>query len=193
VTAVHPLLPLLAGVAAVVAAATAWTTARRVRLDRGGDSPAPADAIVVFGAQAFSGRPSAELRARLEHAALLAREGWAPRIVCSGGPDEARAMRAALLRLGVREAAVEMDPQGVSTRATVRAARDLGRVLLVSSPWHVHRIRSEAARQGLSEARVCPAPRSPIERHGRARQRQLLREIAASWWYRLRSPLRARA
>jgi uncharacterized SAM-binding protein YcdF (DUF218 family) len=191
VTAVHPLLPLLGGLVAVAAAAAALRTARRVRLDRG-DPPAPADAIVVFGAQAWNGRPSPELRARLDHAALLAEQGWAPLVVCSGGPDEVAAMRAALLRLGLPARSIEVHAGGLSTRATVSAARELGRVLLVSSPWHVHRIRAEAARQRL-RARVCPPPQSPIERFGPARRRQLLREVVASWWYRLRSPLRARA
>src|ERR1700752_2847573 len=44
-----------------------------------------ADAVVVFGAAEYSGRPSPVYRARLDHAYQLFREGMAPLIIASGG------------------------------------------------------------------------------------------------------------
>ena len=43
------------------------------------------DAIVVLGAAQYNGRPSPVLRARLDHALALYREGYAPLIVVTGG------------------------------------------------------------------------------------------------------------
>ena len=44
-----------------------------------------ADAIVVFGAAEYSGRPSPVYRARLDHAFDLFRRGVAPVVITTGG------------------------------------------------------------------------------------------------------------
>src|SRR5260370_33028215 len=45
----------------------------------------PADAIVVFGAAEYSGRPSPVLRARLDHALDVFHRGVAPVVITTGG------------------------------------------------------------------------------------------------------------
>src|SRR5437879_4124569 len=45
----------------------------------------PADAIVVFGAAEYAGRPSPVFRARLDHAYELFQLGMAPVVITSGG------------------------------------------------------------------------------------------------------------
>src|ERR1700751_316379 len=45
----------------------------------------PADAIAVFGAAEYDGRPSPVLRARLDHALALYREHLAPLVITLGG------------------------------------------------------------------------------------------------------------
>src|SRR5262249_18623852 len=47
--------------------------------------PRPADALVVFGAAQYAGRPSPVYRARLDHAFDLFRLGVAPVIITTGG------------------------------------------------------------------------------------------------------------
>ena len=49
------------------------------------DQAAPSDAIVVFGAAEYDGRPSPVFRARLDHARILYERGIAPLIVTVGG------------------------------------------------------------------------------------------------------------
>src|SRR5687767_3045587 len=49
------------------------------------DQRRPVDAIVVLGAAQYNGRPSPVLRARLDHALSLYREGLAPLVVVTGG------------------------------------------------------------------------------------------------------------
>src|SRR5205807_9198670 len=45
----------------------------------------PADAIVVFGAAQYDGRPSPVYKARLDHAAQLYHRGLAPMVIITGG------------------------------------------------------------------------------------------------------------
>src|ERR1700685_4751495 len=45
----------------------------------------PADALVVFGAAEYSGRPSPVYRARLDHAFDLFEKGVAPVVITTGG------------------------------------------------------------------------------------------------------------
>src|SRR5215213_4163256 len=49
------------------------------------DQRQPVDAIVVLGAAQYNGRPSPVLRARLNQALALYREGLAPLVVVTGG------------------------------------------------------------------------------------------------------------
>ena len=44
-----------------------------------------ADAIAVFGAAEYDGRPSPVLRARLDHALMLYQDGYAPLLITLGG------------------------------------------------------------------------------------------------------------
>ena len=63
-----------------LAAAIAYTVALvLVLVASQQDERRPADAIVVLGAAQYNGRPSPVLRARLDHALGLYREGLAPR------------------------------------------------------------------------------------------------------------------
>jgi SanA protein len=168
--------------ASLVALAGVAVTLLQIRRRGSEERPCTADAIVVFGAAVHNGRPSRELQARLDRAAELHARGYAPVVLCSGDPSEARPMRDSLLHLGVPDRAIEMDEAGISTRRTVAAARQYGRVLVVSSPYHLHRILGEAGRQGVDAAPV-PA-RTPLMAR-RLWARQVLREVAAVWWYAL--------
>src|ERR1700729_1491953 len=53
------------------------------------DEARPADAIAVFGAAEYHGRPSPVLRARLDHALALYRERLAPLVITLGGGGDA--------------------------------------------------------------------------------------------------------
>lgn len=138
-----------------------------------GDDRTPADAIVVLGAAQYNGRPSPVLRARLDHALTLLRGAVAPRIVVTGGQAEGdRESEAAvgaryLVEHGAPASAVATAPEGRDTRRSMDAVRllmareRLVRVVLVSDPFHMLRLRLEARRLGLV-ATTSPTPDSPI-------------------------------
>ena len=137
------------------------------------DQRRAADAIIVLGAAQYNGRPSPVLRARLDHAIVLYREGYAPLIVVTGGvgrgdtTSEAIVGRRYLIGRDVPGSAVVAQPVGRNTATSMTAVGDwlrerhLGRVLLVSDPFHMFRLRMEARRTSL-QAYTSPTPSSPI-------------------------------
>lgn len=118
--------------------------------------------IVVLGAAQYSGDPSPTFRGRLEHAALLYRQGFATQVLVLGGKrpgdiaTEADSGRFWLISEGLPENAVFAAPEGTTTLESLRAAaafiqeHDLSTVMLVSDPWHNLRIRRMARDLGLN-------------------------------------------
>lgn len=153
-----------------------------------------ADAIVVFGARVWSdGTPSPALEERVYTACELYRDGWAPRLIFSGGPgpkkiDEAQAMRQLALKLGVPAEAMTLDPQGINTQATVEntvaLCRGCGikRVLAVSHFYHLPRVKMTFQRAGWEVYTVPAAPRYVLVKLPYF----IAREVAALWAYYLR-------
>ena len=159
------------------------------------DQRQPVDAIVVLGAAQYNGRPSPVLRARLDHALALYREGLAPVVIVTGGvgrgdtTSEAAVGRRYLVAHGVPERAVIAQSDGRNTRASMNGVqqwlrdRQLRRVLLVSDPFHMFRLRLEARRTAL-EAYTSPTESSPISHNPVLELRYLLAEalkIPVAW------------
>ena len=160
------------------------------------------DAIVVLGAAQYNGRPSPVLRARLNHALHLFREGHAPRIIVTGGmglgdtTSEATVGRRFLVAHGIPADAVIVQAQGRSTQASMTAVGEwleqekLRRVLLVSDPFHMFRLRMEARRTNL-EAYTSPTEDSPISDNPVLELRYLFAEafkIPVAWFRAAVSP-----
>jgi uncharacterized SAM-binding protein YcdF (DUF218 family) len=190
------LLLILAGTVYTVALVTVLVVSQQ-------DQRRPVDAIVVLGAAQYNGRPSPVLRARLDHALQLYHEGFAPRIVVTGGvgrgdtTSEALVGRNYLLNQGVPPSAVVVQPQGRSTQASMTAVADwleaqhLRRVILVSDPFHMFRLRLEARRTDL-EAYTSPTESSPISDNPVLELRYLAAEglkIPVAWVRAALSPL----
>jgi uncharacterized SAM-binding protein YcdF (DUF218 family) len=167
------------------------------------DQRRPVDAIVVLGAAQYNGRPSPVLRARLDHALGLYREGLAPRVIVTGGvgrgdtTSEATVGRNYLVRRGVPADSVVVQAHGRTTQASMTAVADwlerqgLHRVLLVSDPFHMFRLRLEARRTDL-EAYTSPTESSPISDNPVLELRYLFAEgfkIPVAWLRSALSPL----
>jgi uncharacterized SAM-binding protein YcdF (DUF218 family) len=158
-----------------------WVTSRQ-------DHAAASDAIIVLGAAQYDGEPSPVLAARLDHAAELYRRGLAPLIVVTGGRQEgdrfteAEAGAEYLEDLGIPGNVIERETTSThsweSLAAAARFLREDGfeRVLLVSDPYHSHRIEAIAEELGL-DASVSPTRTSPTD--GVGELRAMLRETAA--------------
>ena len=156
------------------------------------DYARPADAIVVLGARAYAdGTPSDALADRVRTACDLYKDGYAPRLIFSGGPadgtlNETDVMRTYAMQLGVPSEAITLDPHGLNTAATVRNTlpmlQDARSVLVVSHFYHLPRIKLSYQQAGR-EVYTVPAR----ERYTLTRMPFLiLREVAALWVYYLR-------
>jgi len=140
------------------------------------DEAGPVDAIVVLGAAQYDGRPSPVLRARLEHAHKLWRDGRAPWLVVTGGvgagdtTSEAKVSQRFLSQLGVPQKNVLMEAMGRTTEQSMRGVasilreKQLKRVLLVSDPFHMLRLDIVARSYGLIPL-TSPTRTSPISRN----------------------------
>jgi uncharacterized SAM-binding protein YcdF (DUF218 family) len=194
----YPALLALGG----VSAATALTYAR-IRSDGRQEGARAADAVLLFGASVSPSGPSLAVRTRTRRAADLHGAGYAPLLICSGTAAETGWMQSHLIEVGVPNAAIAIE-RADSTRETIAAAFErLGSssaAIAVTSHYHMHRVLCEARRVGLT---LLACPTGPVKTSPKPMcswvrtQRNIAREIAAVWVYRLTTPsgpqLRARS
>jgi uncharacterized SAM-binding protein YcdF (DUF218 family) len=129
----------------------------------------PADAIVIFGAAEYDGRPSPVFRARLDHGYDLFRKGLAPMVITTGGAaadpnySEGGVGHDYLMRRGIPEMALIAETQASDTSesaqrvAVIMRANRMNTCIAVSDAYHVFRIRKMLEHEGLQ---VYVAPRA---------------------------------
>jgi uncharacterized SAM-binding protein YcdF (DUF218 family) len=164
---------LLVGALVGGIAVVAWTTFRIWDVGNR-DDRRPVDAIVVLGAAQYDGRPSAVLRARLDHAIELFQEGLAPYLIVTGGKaegdrtTEAASARAYALSKGVPSDAILTEDKGRTTLESLRGVagllRDhaLGTAMFVSDRTHMLRVLRIAKDEGI-QAFGSPTATSPTD------------------------------
>jgi uncharacterized SAM-binding protein YcdF (DUF218 family) len=153
------------------------------------DEARPADAIAVFGAAEYDGRPSPVLRARLEQGLLLYRKGLAPLIVTLGGSGDPKHSEGGvghdfLVAQGVPESRIVAETQSRTTAesarrlAAIAEANHIHSILAVSDGTHLFRIHQLCESYGLT---VYTSPRAVGRRIGRRRRAQRLAHEIASY------------
>jgi uncharacterized SAM-binding protein YcdF (DUF218 family) len=127
----------------------------------GKNEASPADAIVVFGAAEYQGRPSPVYKARLDHAARLYYRGLAPIVIATGGAgadpkfNEGAVGREYLKTLGIPDSQLIAETQGSDTAESARRVANILRVnhlrscLAVSDAYHIFRIKQMLGREGI--------------------------------------------
>lgn len=186
----------LLGIAAVLAmSAYGVYLYRQIRDYAVRDEARPADAIVVLGAAQYNGRPSPVLKARLDHAYELFKNGYAPAIITTGsyGPDpnfsEAQVSTKYLIQRGIDAAKIVTEQGSGTTYDSIRAASNLVHqkgwksVLVVSDGFHLFRVKKMLADNEII-AYTSPAPNSPIEIEASQRFWYSLREVVLFSAYR---------
>lgn len=155
----------------------------------------PADAIVVFGAAEYSGRPSPVYRARLDHAFDLFRQGVAPVVITTGGAaadpsfSEGGVGHDYLMGRGIPDASLIAETQGTDTAqsaarvAVIMRANHMRSCVAVSDAYHVFRIRKLLQHENVQ---VYVAPRPDSRPHSeRQRAEAVLREATSYLVWRL--------
>jgi uncharacterized SAM-binding protein YcdF (DUF218 family) len=160
--------------ALILLAATAWCiwVYRQIADVANHDEAQPADAIAVFGAAEYSGRPSPVLHARLDHAVELYRKQIAPLIITLGGGSdkdsgntEGGVGRDYLLANGVPFGSIIAETRSTDTEqqvhrlAAIAHDNNLHHIVVVSDATHLFRIRELCREAGLD---VYTSPRPPL-------------------------------
>lgn len=185
--------------AVLLAGAGAWCVwvDRQIRAYSAKDEARHADAIAVFGAAEYDGRPSPVLRARLDHALELYQQGIAPLVITLGGGYEADAPHSEggvgedyLLAHGVPEADIIAETHSDDTEesaerlAVIARENNLKTIVVVSDGSHLFRIHAICEHDGLQ---VFTSPR-PVGRSIPPWERweRLAHEIVSYTAWRLR-------
>ena len=191
---------LLWAITLAIAAAIAWLVAicagiigQASRQERG-----PADAIVVFGAAEYAGRPSPVYKARLDHAFDLFQQGVAPVVITSGGAaadpsySEGGVGHDYLMHRGIPDSNLIAETQGSDTAQSaarvgvIMRANHMRRCVAVSDAYHVFRIRKLLEHEGLQ---VYVSPRPDSRPHSLwQRAEAVLREAASYLVWKLHIP-----
>jgi len=154
------------------------------------------DALVVFGAAEYSGRPSPVFRARLDHALELFRQGIAPVIITTGGAaadphySEGGVGHDYLMGRGISDSNLIAETQSSDTAqsavrvAVIMRANHMRNCVAVSDAYHVFRVRKMLEHEGVQ---VYIAPRPDSQPHtARQRAEAILREAISYIWWRLK-------
>jgi uncharacterized SAM-binding protein YcdF (DUF218 family) len=149
----------------------AWVY-RQIEATSDVDNAQPADAIAVFGAAEYAGRPSPVLHARLDKAVSLYDEGMAPVVVTLGGgadknsgKTEGGVGRDYLLANGVPFDKIIAETKSFDTEEQVNSLANIAKrenfhhIIVVSDGTHLFRIATLCRRAGLS---VYTSPRAPL-------------------------------
>ena len=136
------------------------------------DDAQPADAIAVFGAAEYSGRPSPVLHARLDHAVDRYRKHIAPLVITLGGGSdkdsgntEGGVGRDYLLANGIPFGSIIAETRSTDTEqqvhrlAAIARENNLHHIVVVSDATHLFRIREICKDAGLD---VYTSPRPTI-------------------------------
>lgn len=170
------------------------STARSILLDSGKQELGRADAIIVFGAAEYDGRPSPVFRARLDHANDLFRQGLAPIVITSGGAasdpkyTEGGVGHDYLMRKGIPESALIAETQASDTSesarrvAVIMRANHLRSCIAVSDGYHVFRIRKMLEHERVQ---VYVAPRSDSATKARTRWQRFVSVMRETMSYLL--------
>ena len=181
--------------AATAVAAFLGITSVRIVHEAGLQQVHPSDAIVVFGAAQYAGRPSPVFRARLDHAYDLFQGGVAPVVITTGGSgadptfSEGGVGHDYLMHRGIPESKLIAETQGSDTASSAERVAVIMRTnrmrscVAVSDAYHVFRIRKLLEHEGVQ---VYVATR-PDSRPKSAWQRgvAVLREAASYTAWRL--------
>jgi uncharacterized SAM-binding protein YcdF (DUF218 family) len=156
---------------AALIAATVASTVHTIVHDSRQQQLHASDAIIVFGAAEYDGRPSPVFRARLDHANELFRKGLAPVVITTGGAaadpnfSEGGVGRDYLMHKGVPEPALIAETQASDTAesaervAVIMRTNHMRSCLAVSDAYHVFRIRKLLEHEGM-QVFLAPRPDS---------------------------------
>ncbi len=180
----HPVLRILSLVLLVLAVWCLYVIAE-IHAVGTHDLARPADAIAVFGAAEYEGKPSPVLRARLEHTLQLYQQHIAPIIITTGGQGDTEHSEGGVSRDYLTEHGVPLDAiiaetmsqntqEAVEQLATIARTHHFQTIVVVSDATHLFRIREMCRAAGLT---VYTSPRAWHAIPAAERMRRIQHEV----------------
>lgn len=182
---------------AIAAAALIYVVANYRLISRQSyvDEARSADAIVVFGAAEYAGKPSPVFKARLDHALGLYQRGLAPILIVTGGAGgdavhtEGTVGRDYLIANGVPDKHLIAETTSNDTSdsaervANIMRANNLRTCVAVSDSYHMYRVKHLMSREGII---AYGSPRPVTKQPGFAQRFESnLREVLSLTLWRL--------
>lgn len=178
----------------VALAAYVALTYRAISRQANTDETRNAEAIVVFGAAQYYGKPSPVFKARLDHALSLYRRGLGPLVITTGAGTDAKFTeggvgRDYLIAAGIPDTAVIAETQSSDTSdsaqrvASILRKNGMSSCVAVSDGYHMYRIKLMMAEQGITAYGAPRASTRPLS--GRERSLSYLREVVSLTLWRL--------
>jgi uncharacterized SAM-binding protein YcdF (DUF218 family) len=165
------------------------------------DTKTKSDAILVLGARSYiEGSHNPCLKARVLHAVELYRDGYAQKIIFSGGDDkedtvnEAETMQKIAISNGVLSNRIIMEKTATSTYENfslsqkLLAENNVKSVIIVTEPFHMARASLVAKKLGYNYS-VSPAEKSPCWQPNKYFTKYFLKEPFAITAYKLQNKL----
>jgi len=193
-----PLLAILGAAAGVLALVAILSIASNIRRQSTVDEARPADVILVLGAAEYRGKPSPVLEARLNHALFLYRQGFASRILTTGGKGgdptftEGEVARAYLSKHNIPSEAIIVESEGETTVHSTAAAAEIMRrmnlksCIVVSDGYHIYRVKKMLESDGMS---VYGSPRPSPQHDGWDARWLYFRQAIAYGLWRIGIPI----
>ncbi len=182
---------IFAPLLAIIILLLCWVSYQYLSIQHLGESaePQPADVIIVLGAAVWPQGPSPALQARIYYATQLYHEGYADKLILSGGlgenpPTEAEAMAVAATALDVRADALYLEKEARNTRENLAFSKDImdennwETAIIVTDVFHIKRALLIAEDLNL-KAYGAPAKNSVLYRNRSLRIRYTVREVFA--------------
>lgn len=156
------------------------------------DLAGKADAVAVLGAAEYAGKPSPVFQARLDHAADLYKEGFAPFVITTGGThpgekfSEGAVGKMYLAKKSVPEEKIMADEESLTTRENIERIAEIAReknfqkIIIVSDPFHMYRALLLAEKFEIN-AIPSPTRKSPISENRWLELQYMLRETFLSF------------
>jgi uncharacterized SAM-binding protein YcdF (DUF218 family) len=165
------------------------------------DTKKKSDVIVVLGARSYiDGKYNPCLKARVSHAADLYKEGYAPKLLVSGGNDiednvnEAETMKKIAVERGVKAEDILLEKAATSTYENFSLSqqiikdKNLDSVIIVTEPFHMARASLIADKLQYNYS-VSPAIDSPCWQQNKYFSKFFLKEPVAIMQYKLKNRL----
>ncbi|MBI3887760.1 YdcF family protein [Candidatus Microgenomates bacterium] len=167
----------------------------------GNDIKHKSDVILVLGARSYiNGEYNPCLKARVDHAVSLYKDGYAPKLLVSGGTDkednanESETMKKIAVEQGVAAKDILLEKAATSTYENFTLSKEimnknnLHSAIIVTEPFHIARASLVGKKLGFTD-NASPATESPCWKQNTYLSRYFLKEPFAILVYKLQNKL----